>query len=186
MKPRTSSLHGTDGYDHSLNEYADAALLVLVQSCNHCPYVQAWEDRLIAIANDFANKGVCVVAINSNDVSRYPEDSFEAMKARAKERGFSFDYLFDEGQSLARALGAESTPEVFLFDAERKLRYHGAVDNSRDENAVTRSYLREAIDALMAGEDPPVTETDAPGFSVNGRHDPPRTSQNPQALAGLT
>jgi peroxiredoxin len=159
-------LPGVDGYGHSLDEYADATLLVLVQSCNHCPYVQAWEDRLIAIANDFAYEGVRVVAINSNDVSRYPEDSFEQMRARAKERGFSFDYLFDEDQSLARALGAESTPEVFLFDAQRKLRYHGAIDNSRDENAVTRSYLREAIDALMAGEEPPTAETGAPGCSV--------------------
>ena len=159
-------LPGIDGYDHSLDEYDDAKLLVIVQSCNHCPYVQAWEDRLSAIATDFAYEGVRVVAVNSNDVSRYPEDSFEEMKARAAARSFSFDYLFDEDQSLARALGAERTPEVFLFDSERKLRYHGAIDESRDEAAVIQSYLRDAIDALMAGDEPPVTETDSPGCSV--------------------
>jgi len=109
---------------------------------------------------------VRVVAVNSNDVSHYPEDSFEQMKARAEKRGFPFDYLFDEDQSIARALGAERTPEVFLFDEERRLRYHGAIDDSRDENAVTRSYLREAIDALLAGGEPPVAETESVGCTV--------------------
>ena len=159
-------LPGVVGYDHSLDEYGDATLLVLVQSCNHCPYVLAWEDRLMAIARDYAHQGVRVVAVNSNDVSRYPEDSFEQMKARAEKRGFPFDYLFDEDQSIARALGAERTPEVFLFDGERRLRYHGAIDDSRDENAVARSYLREAIDALLAGDEPPVVETESVGCTV--------------------
>ena len=160
------ALLGVDGNDHSLDEYGDAKLLVLVQSCNHCPYVQAWEGRLMAVARDYAQQGVQVVAVNSNDVSRYPEDSFEEMKARAEKRGFPFDYLFDEDQSLARALGAERTPEVFLFDEKRKLRYHGAIDDSRDEDAVTNSYLREAIEALLAGAEPPITETDAVGCTV--------------------
>jgi peroxiredoxin len=159
-------LPGVDGYDHSLDEYGDAKLLVLVQSCNHCPYVQAWEDRLMAIARDHAHEGVRVVALNSNDVSSHPEDSFEQMKARAEKRGFPFDYLFDEDQSLAHALGAEHTPEVFLFDEERKLRYHGAIDDSRDETTVTKSYLRDAIDALLAGDEPPLAQTDAVGCTV--------------------
>lgn len=159
-------LPGVDGFDHSLDEYGDAKLLVLVQSCNHCPYVLAWEDRLIAIAQDYAHEGVRVVGINSNDVANYPEDSFGEMKKRATKRDFSFDYLFDEDQSLAHALGAEHTPEVFLFDEERKLRYHGAIDDSRDETTVTNSYLRDAIDALLAGDEPPVTETEAIGCTV--------------------
>jgi len=159
-------LPGVDGYDHSLDEYRDATLLALVQSCNHCPYVLAWEDRLMAVAHDYAHQGVRVVALNSNDVSRYPEDSFERMKERAGQRAFPFDYLFDEDQAIAHALGAEHTPEVFLFDGERKLRYHGAIDDSRDDNAVTRSYLREAIEALLAGDQPPVTETDPVGCTV--------------------
>jgi peroxiredoxin len=159
-------LPGVDGNDHSLDDYGDAKLLVVVQYCNHCPYVLAWEGRLMAVARDYAQKGVRVVAINSNDVAHYPEDSFEQMKARAEKLGFPFDYLFDESQSLAHALGAERTPEVFLFDKGRRLRYHGAIDDSRDDNAVTRSYLREAIDALLAGEEPPTAETEAVGCTV--------------------
>lgn len=159
-------LPGVDGYDHTLDEYADATLLVLVQSCNHCPYVLAWENRLMDVAHDYAHQGVRVVALNSNDVSRYPEDSLERMKERAEERAFPFDYLFDEDQALAHALGAEHTPEVFLFDGERKLRYHGAIDDSRDDTAVTRSYLREAIEALLAGDKPPVAETEPVGCTV--------------------
>jgi len=159
-------LPGVDGYVHSLDEYADAKLLALVQSCNHCPYVQAWEGRLTAIASDFAYQGVRVVAINSNDVANYPEDSFEAMKKRAEQHEFSFDYLFDEDQSLARALGSERTPEVFLFDESRKLRYHGAIDDSRDEAAVTQNYLRDAIEALLTGEEPLLSETEAVGCTV--------------------
>ncbi|MGD0166205.1 MAG: thioredoxin family protein [Gaiellaceae bacterium] len=159
-------LPGVDGYDHSLDEYGDATLLILVQSCNHCPYVLAWEDRLMAIAQEHSHEGVRVVAVNSNDVSRYPEDSFEQMKARAEKRDFPFDYLFDEDQSLAHALGAEHTPEVFLFDAERRLRYHGAIDDSRDENEVKQNYLRDAIEALLSGDEPPVAETPAVGCTV--------------------
>jgi peroxiredoxin len=159
-------LPGVDGSDHSLDEYRDARFLVVVQSCNHCPYVQAWEDRLSAVARDYSHQGVRVVAVNSNDVTRYPEDSFDEMKARAEKRGFAFDYLFDEDQSLAHALGSERTPEVFLFDEERKLRYHGAIDDSRDEAAVQRSYLREALDTLLSGEEPPVTETEPVGCTV--------------------
>jgi peroxiredoxin len=159
-------LPGVDGNDHSLDDYRDAKLLVLVQYCNHCPYVLAWESRLMAVARDYAQQGVRVVAVNSNDVSRYPEDSFEAMKVRAEKLGFPFDYLFDQSQSLAHALGAERTPEVFLFDAERRLRYHGAIDDSRDETAVTRGYLRDAIEALLADAEPPITETGAVGCTV--------------------
>ena len=159
-------LPGVDGADHSLDDYRDAKLLALVQYCNHCPYVLAWEGRLMALAGDYADRGVRVVAVNSNDAARYPEDSFERMKERAEELDFPFDYLFDASQSLAQALGAERTPEVFLFDEKRRLRYHGAIDDSRDETAVSRSYLREAIDALLAGKEPPVAETEAAGCTV--------------------
>jgi len=159
-------LPGVDGADHSLDDYRDAKLLALVQYCNHCPYVLAWEGRLMALAGDYADRGVRVVAVNSNDAARYPEDSFERMKERAEELDFPFDYLFDASQTLARALGAERTPEVFLFDEERRLRYHGAIDDSRDEAAVATSYLREAVDALLAGDQPPVTETESVGCTV--------------------
>lgn len=163
-------LPGVDGSDHALGDFRDAKLLALVQYCNHCPYVLAWEDRLMKLARDYADRGLRVVAVNSNDAARYLEDSFERMKERAEQLDFPFDYLFDASQALAQALGAERTPEVFLFDEQRRLRYHGAIDDSRDENAVSRNYLREAIDALLAGEEPPVTETESVGCTVKWKN----------------
>jgi peroxiredoxin len=162
-------LPGVDGRSHTLAEYADAPLLALVQSCNHCPYVVAWEGRMKAIQRDYGDRGFRLAAIGSNDADRYPEDSFEEMRARAEREGFNFDYLYDEDQSVARALGSERTPEVFLFDADRRLVYHGAIDDSRDERAVTRHYLREALDAALAGEAPEVADTPAVGCTVKYR-----------------
>jgi peroxiredoxin len=163
------SLPGVDGADHSLEDYGDAELLVLIQSCNHCPYVQAWEGRMTETQRDFADRGVQVVAVSSNDARGYPEDSFPEMKARSQREGFAFDYLYDESQGLARALGAERTPEVFVFDRDRKLRYHGAIDDNRDDRAVEQRYLRDALEALLDGRDPPVAETPAVGCSVKYR-----------------
>ena len=162
-------LPGVDGQSHSLDSYADANVLVLVQSCNHCPYVQAWEGRLSAIASDYADRGVRVVAVNSNDVVSHPEDSFEEMQKRSREQGFTFEYLYDEPQAVARALGAERTPEVFVYDRDRQLRYHGAIDDNRDETGVSQQYLRDALDALLAGSDPAVAETPAVGCTVKWR-----------------
>jgi peroxiredoxin len=162
-------LPGTDGRDHSLDDYDDARALVLVQSCNHCPYVQAWEGRLIAIQQDYAERDVRIVAISSNDVSSHPEDSFEQMQVRAQEQGFNFDYLYDESQEIARALGSERTPEVFVFDSDRKLAYHGAIDDSRDETAVSAHYLRDALDAVLAGATPAVADTPPVGCTVKWR-----------------
>ena len=163
------ALPGVDGGDHSLDDYGEARALVVIWSCNHCPYVQAWEDRMSQIQRDYEPLGVRVVAINSNDVQSYPEDSFEEMKARAERRGFAFDYLFDEDQSVARAYGPSRTPEVFLFDRERRLVYHGAIDDSRDETSVTEHYLRDALDAILDDREPPVTATPPVGCSVKWR-----------------
>jgi peroxiredoxin len=162
-------LPGVDGQNHSLDSYADADALVLVQSGNHCPYVQAWESRLSAIASDYADRGVHVVAVNSNDANSHPEDSFEEMQKRSREQGFTFDYLYDEPQAVARALEAERTPEVFVYDHDRRLRYHGAIDDNRDEKGVSQPYLRDALDAVLAGQDPPVAETPAVGCTVKWR-----------------
>lgn len=160
------SLPGVDGRDHSLADYADADVLVLIQSCNHCPYVQAWEGRMIEIHRDYADRGVRLVAVNSNDVDYQPGDSFERMQERARERSFNFDYLRDDDQSLARTLGSERTPEVFVFDRDRKLTYHGAIDDNRDEDAVTKTYLRDALDAALAGRAPEVAATPPVGCTV--------------------
>jgi len=162
-------LPGVDGRSHSLDDYADAELLVLVQSCNHCPYVQAWEGRMKAIQADYADRGVRLVAFNSNDTTRYPEDSLDEMRKRAEGQGFNFDYLQDEDQSLARAFGSERTPEVFVFDRDRRLRYHGAIDDNRDEHQASQHYLRDALDALLADEEPPVTQTPPVGCTVKWR-----------------
>lgn len=159
-------LPGVDGRNHTLDDYADAEALALVQSCNHCPYVQAWEGRMMAIQRDYGDRGLRLVAVSSNDAQAYPEDSFQEMRKRAERLGFNFDYLYDEDQAVARALGAERTPEVFLFDRDRRLVYHGAIDDSRDERTVTRNYLRDALDALLSGEQPSVTETPAVGCTV--------------------
>jgi peroxiredoxin len=160
------SLPGIDGREHTLESYGDAAVLVLIQSCNHCPYVLAWEDRIKAIQSDYADRGVKVVAVNSNDAARYPADSFDEMVKHAAAGKFNFDYLHDADQSLASALGSERTPEVFLFDGQRKLVYHGAIDDNRDDTAVSSQYLRDALDAVLDGHDPAVAETPPVGCSV--------------------
>ncbi len=162
-------LPGVDGRNHMLDEYADAPVLVLVQSCNHCPYVLAWEGRIDALAREYADRGVRFVAINSNDAEAYPADSFDAMVRHAREAGYSFDYLHDASQEIARALGSERTPEAFVYDADRRLVYHGAVDDSREEERVTAHYLRDAIEAALAGEAPPVAETPPVGCTVKWR-----------------
>jgi len=162
-------LPGVDGSTHTLDEYADDGVLVLVQSCNHCPYVQAWEGRLKSIQTEYEDRGVRIVAISSNDAEAYPEDSFDAMKQRATEEGFNFDYLYDESQEIARALGSERTPEVFVFDRDRRLVYHGAIDDSREADAAQRHYLREAIEAALRGIEPPEAETPPVGCTVKYR-----------------
>lgn len=159
-------LPGVDGRNHSLDDYADAQVLVLIQSCNHCPYVQAWEGRMIELQRGYGDRGVRVVAINSNDATTHPEDSFDEMKARAERQGFNFDYLYDESQEIARGLGSERTPEVFVFDRDRRLVYHGAIDDSRDEDAVTQRYLRDALEAALSGREPEVRDTPPVGCTV--------------------
>jgi thiol-disulfide isomerase/thioredoxin len=159
-------LPGTDDKHHALAAFSDE-LLVVVVSCNHCPYVIAYEPRLIALANEYQAKGVGFVAVNANDATRFPDDGMGPMKARARERAFPFPYLRDDSQSFVRALGARFTPEVFVFDRERKLRYHGRIDdNHRDLLRVTTHDLRNALDALLGGANPPVAETTAFGCSV--------------------
>jgi thiol-disulfide isomerase/thioredoxin len=159
-------LPGVDGKSHSLASIGDDLLVVIV-SCNHCPYVVAYEPRIVAIASEYTPKNVGFVAVNANDATRYPDDGLQAMKARARERGFTFPYLRDDAQTFVRALGARFTPEVFVFDRERKLRYHGRIDdNHRDIARVSSHDLRNALDALLAGGAPSVPETTAFGCSV--------------------
>lgn len=160
-------LLGVDGQSYSLSGFADQQAVVVIFSCNHCPYVVANEDRMIELQADYADRGVQVVAINPNDEVKYPADSFEAMKARAEEKGFNFPYLRDETQEVTRAYGASVTPEVFVVDAAGTIVYHGRIDdNTMEPENVTRHDLREALDELLAGQELAVKETEPVGCSV--------------------
>ncbi len=158
------ALPGVDGRDHALADFK-RPFLAVVFTCNHCPYAQAYEGRLIALAG--VNKDTDVVAVNSNDDDGYPEDSFANMVRRAQDRGFPFPYLHDGSQDVAHAYGAECTPHVFLFDRERRLCYQGAIDdNWREPEKVRKRYLQEALDALRAGKGVAVPLTNAHGCSI--------------------
>jgi peroxiredoxin len=162
------TLPATDGNTYHASEIAqEAKALAVVFTCNHCPYARAWEDRINQIARDYAGQGVHLLAINANDATKYPGDSFEQMAKRATEKQFVFPYLQDESQTVARAYGAERTPEFFIFDAAGKLRYHGAPDdNYEEEQAVKHSYVREALDAILTGREVAIPETPAVGCTI--------------------
>lgn len=165
------TLPATDGNSYTASDVLKMAkALIVVFTCNHCPYARAWEDRLIQIVHDYDPQGVHMLAISSNDVVQYPADSFENMTRRAREKHYVFPYLFDESQEVARAYGAERTPELFIFDAGGKLRYHGAPDdNYEDEQAVKHHYAREALDAILADKAVALAETRPVGCTIKFR-----------------
>lgn len=164
------TLKGVDGKSHSLDEFRGKNALAVIFWANHCPYVKAWEDRIIQLQQEYADRGVQFILINSNDPTKYPEDSFERMQDRARAKRYPFPYLFDETQQVARAYGAERTPEVFLFDQQHLLRYHGAPDdNVEDPKAVRHHYLRDAIEAVLHGEKVPTQTTKPVGCTVKWR-----------------
>lgn len=159
-------LPATDGNTYSLDSFSNKKALVVIFSCNHCPYVQAYEDRIIEIQNDYADD-LQVVAISSNEDTNYPEDSFEKMKERALLKKFNFPYLHDETQQVAKAYGATHTPEIFLFDSKRELVFHGKIDdNWQEPNSVKSKYLRNAIDELLSGKKISVPETFTIGCTI--------------------
>mgnify|MGYP005867413499 CR=1 FL=1 len=161
------NLPGVDGNNYSLSDFRDKKVLVVIFSCNHCPYVQAYEDRIIALQEEFKDKGVTFIAINSNDDKSYPEDSFENMIKRAKIKGYNLPYLRDESQDVARAYGATHTPHIFVFDEKRRLSYTGKIDdNWREPGKVKERYLRDAIVALLEGREVRNPETYAIGCTI--------------------
>ena len=160
-------LPGIDGKKHDLDEFKGKKAVAVIFSCNHCPYVQAYEDRMVDLQRDYGPKGMHLIAINSNETKNFPEDDFAHMVKRAKDKKFNFPYLRDEDQSAARAYGPAKTPEVFLFDQDMVLRYHGAIDdNYQDPAKVKRKYMREALDDLLAGKPVRTKETAAVGCSI--------------------
>jgi len=160
-------LPGVDGRTPGLEEFANKPVLVIIFSCNHCPYVQAYEDRMIAIQKDYQARGVQLVAINSNEEINYPEDNLEHMIDRAKAKGFNFPYLRDAKQEVAKAYGATHTPQLFVFDRDRRLGYTGKIDdNWQNPKAVKRQHLREALDAMLKGAAPAERQTHAIGCTI--------------------
>jgi peroxiredoxin len=170
------NLPGVDGRDHALKDFAAAKILVVVFTCNHCPTAQYYEERLKQLVTDYKDRGVAVVAIMPNDPKsvRLDElgwtdlsDSFAEMKIRARDGQFNFPYLYDgDTEAVARAYGPVATPHAFVFDAARKLRYVGAIDDSERVENVTKHYVRDALDALLARQEPPVTKTKVAGCSI--------------------
>lgn len=166
------SLPGTDGRVYTLSNFVLAKAIAVIFTCNHCPYAQSYQDRIISLQKEYDQKGLRVVAINPNDSENYPEDSFDAMVGRAKEKKYNFPYLRDETQGVAEAYGAEVTPDVFLFDHMKILRYRGRIDDSwRDPQKARSQDLKNAIDAVLAGKEPPVKEARAVGCSIKWKED---------------
>lgn len=159
-------LPATDGKNYSTKSLEGSEMLLIVFSCNHCPYVQAYEERIKLIKKDYAEK-LKVFAISSNDALKYPEDSFEEMKNRSAERNFNFPYLYDETQETAKAFGATHTPEVFLFNKKRELIFHGKIDdNWQDASNVKTKYLELAIEDYLAGKQISIPETFTIGCTI--------------------
>ena len=154
--PAWEGLVGVDGNRHSLSDLEAKQVVVVAFTCNSCPYAVDAEDRLVALHKKYADQNVALVAINVNKVE---EDLLPAMKQKADEKGFEFPYLFDVTQKIARDFGAMVTPECYVLDAKRRVRYMGSIDDSPDGRQVNKKYLESAIDAVLAGEDPEIRET---------------------------
>jgi peroxiredoxin len=149
-------LPAVDGKTYSRDDFASSPVLVLMFICNHCPYVKAVEDRLIELARGYGPRGVAFVGICSNDAAAYPDDAFDKLAERWRQKGYGFPYLHDESQEVARAFGAVCTPDIFVYDRDRRIAYRGRIDDSwKDPARVTRRELADALDALLAGRAPP-------------------------------
>jgi peroxiredoxin len=159
-------LAAPDGRFYSLSSFENSPALCLIFLANHCPYVGAWEDRIVAIAGEYDSRGVAFAAISSNDVSAFPKDGPEEMA----KRNYPFPYLHDAAQTTAHDYGATRTPEVFLFDKDRSLRYHGAVDSNWEDDKDAEPYLRRALDDVLGGHDVSVPETRPLGCTIKFRN----------------
>jgi peroxiredoxin len=163
------SLPDTDGRLHAVPTDPAPPATVIVQTCNHCPYVIAWNPRLRAVAEAYADRGVRFLAVNSNDASRFPADSLDHMKRFVSDQSWPIPYLYDESQEVASALGAIATPHVFVFDPEHGLVYQGAPDSDHTDESQDAAWLRGAIEAALEGRTPDPAETPPRGCSVKWR-----------------
>jgi peroxiredoxin len=155
-----------DGERHALAADGTQATVVY-WTCNHCPYALAWHDRMLDVARDYADRGVRVLGINSNNAETHPGDSFDAMGERVEsEGGWPHPYLHDESQDVASGWGAERTPDVFVLDSDLRLRYRGAPDADYEDPAQRAAWLREALDAVLEGREPERAETEPVGCTI--------------------
>ncbi|WP_321516466.1 thioredoxin family protein [Marinifilum fragile] len=166
-------LKNIDGKNIALADFKDAKGFVVIFTCNHCPYAVAYEDRIIDIDKKYKKKGFPVIAINPNDPDIVPGDSFEGMQQRAKEKGFTFPYLFDAKQEVYRNFGATKTPHVYILSKngkDLKVEYIGTIDNNyKDASKVSTKYVEEAINSLLMNKKPAVTYTNAIGCSIKSK-----------------
>jgi peroxiredoxin len=163
----TFTLPDTEGGSHGPG---DAAATVVVFTCNHCPYALAWHDRMVEVARDYAKADVRVIAINPNDERSHPGDSLDGMRKRVDRGEFGpVVYLRDSSQDVARTFGAKTTPDVFVLDRDLRLRYRGAPDGDYDDPSQNAIFVRDALDAVLAGRDPEVSSTTPVGCSVKWR-----------------
>ena len=173
LSPTTTApdftLPDTEGAEHHLADRAGSPATVVVFTCNHCPYALAWHERIAAVARDYAAREVAVLNVSSNDAERYPADSYEKMQERVRSEGWPMPYLYDESQDVARAYGARTTPDVFVLDAELRLRYRGAPDGDYENPSLNAEWMRAALDAVLDGRDPEPAETEPVGCSIKWR-----------------
>ncbi|MDP2711259.1 MAG: thioredoxin family protein [Solirubrobacteraceae bacterium] len=165
------TLTDTEGMSHAAPADPAPQATVIVVTCNHCPYVVAWNPRLRAVAEDYAPRDVRFLAIGANDAARYPADSPAAMKRFVDDQHWPIPYLHDESQAVATALGAQVTPHVFVLDGEQRLRYRGAPDADHEDPSQDARYLRDALDAVLAGDEPAIADTRPRGCSVKWKPD---------------
>lgn len=162
-----AKMTGVDGRSVSIGDTKGAKGTVVFFICNHCPFVKAWQDRIVALGNGAAAQGLGAIAINANDPAAIAEDDLATMKQVASAKGYHFPYVVDAGSRVARAFGASRTPEVFVLDASNKVVYHGAIDdNGQDAKAATHHYVADAIQAVSAGKPVAVAETKAMGCGI--------------------
>ena len=163
-------MKSVDGTELTLAGVKKPAGTLVVFTCNHCPFAKRWETRIVELGNTYASKGIGVIAVNANDPKVAEEDAYDVMQQRAKERGMQFPYVVDATSDVARAFGATKTPEAFVFDKDGKLVYHGTIDdNGEDASKVEKTYLKNALEDVLAGRDVAVKETKSIGCGIKFR-----------------
>jgi peroxiredoxin len=166
----STKMTNVDGKKVSIADVAGKKGTLVIFTCNHCPFAKAWQDRIVELGNTYSKKGIGVILVNANDPAKYADDDAAGTKDRAKTLGMQFPYVLDDTSRVARAFGATVTPEAFLFGADGKLAYHGTIDdNHQAPDQVQKRYLKDALDAVLAGKTPPAQETKSLGCGIKFR-----------------